>query len=88
MHNAGFYIVALFLFLLVLEVRFQIRALRKQLVKMKARVDAMQAEDYRALMRSLKKDGPDFRMQGPSPAPSEGSAGTKLRSPKIVRSGA
>ena len=51
MHNAGFYIVALFLFLLVLEVRFQIRAVRKQLVKLKARIDAMQAEDYRALMR-------------------------------------
>jgi hypothetical protein len=68
---------ALFLVVVVFKVHRQNRALHRQLIKLKARVDALQAEDYRTLMRSLNKQRPDLHMQGPPLAPTKSPAASK-----------
>jgi hypothetical protein len=75
---------ALFLVVVVFKVHRQNRALHRQLIKLKARVDALQAEDYRTLMRSLNKQRTDLHMHGAPLAPTESPAASKPASPKMA----
>jgi hypothetical protein len=52
----------LFLLIFVLKLHRQNRRLHQQLIKLKGRVDALQAEDYRTVMRSLKKRPEDLHV--------------------------
>jgi hypothetical protein len=57
----------------ILKARRENRALRAQLLRLKVRVDALEAEGYRTLMRSLTKERRDLHTDGPALAPAESS---------------